>query len=105
MTGPITAASRICGTARMPVWLRLFPASTRGAWFPAAVALTLLWILARTLAPAPGLTRSYYLLDRSIPPAIDDRTPPVVEHATAVDLEFIDERGRPTRYYLVLCHV
>ena len=101
MTGPITAASRICGTARMPVWLRLFPASTRGAWFPAAVALTLLWILARTLAPAPGLTRSYYLLDRSIPPAIDDRTPPVVEHAMAVDLEFIDERGRPTRYYLV----
>ena len=77
----------------MPAWLRLFPASTRGAWFAAAVLLTLLWILARTLAPAPGLTRSYYLLHRSTPSAIDHRIQPVVEHATAVDLGFIDEQS------------
>lgn len=45
----------------------------------AAAALTLLWLLARVLAPAPGLTRSYHLLDRSTPPVVDARVAPVVE--------------------------
>ena len=56
----------------------------------------MLWLLARALAPDPGLTRSYYY-------PLDNPTAAVVEERiTSVDLAFIDEGSRPTRNYRVV---
>ena len=81
----------------MAVWRRLHPRVFRiGTWYLlAAVSLTVLWLPAVGLAPDSGLTRSYwYPDDASTEPVIDERI-------TTVDLAFIDERNRPTRYYRV----
>ena len=76
--------------------------SRPGAWYLAAAALTLIWLLARILAPAPGLTRSYHLLDRSTPPVVDARAVPIVEERiTSLDLAFIEQHRYPTRFYQV----
>ena len=74
-------------------------ASRAGSWYIlGAVSLTALWLLACNLAPATGLTRSYYFpLDGSSLPVVEERV-------TAVDLTFIDERSRPTRNYRVRWH-
>ncbi|MCY4658374.1 MAG: hypothetical protein OXF93_00985 [Acidobacteria bacterium] len=79
----------------------------RGGWAPvlaAAVVLTLVWLVARSLAPAGGLTRSYhYPLPRDADPlALDVRDLPAIEEAAAgVDLDFLDPLGRPGRNYFV----
>ena len=73
-------------------------------YLTAAVVLTLLWLITRTLAPTGGLTRSYYYpLPRDANPlALDLATSAGVHEAAAdVDLDFLAERGRPTRDYLV----
>ena len=76
--------------------------SRPGAWYLAAAALTSIWLLARILAPAPGLTRSYHLLDRSTPPVVDARAVPIVEERiTSLDLAFIEQHRYPTRFYQV----
>ena len=86
------AAVRRCGSTVS----RLSP------WCLTAAGLTFVWLLAFVLAPAPGLTRSYHLLDRSTPPVVDARVAPVVdERITSLDLEFLEARRHPTRYYLV----
>lgn len=82
------------GTARLPAWrggLALsLPRAVR--WYLAgAVALTVLWPVAHGLAPATGLTRSYYFRG----------APAVEERVAAVDLAFIDEHGYPARDYRV----
>ena len=62
-----------------------------------AVVLTALWLLARSVAPVIGLTRSfYYPLERP--------TASLVERTTAIDLAFIDEQRRPDRFYRVRWH-
>ena len=69
-----------------------------------AILLTLAWFLAFSLAPPEGLTRSYYhpLPPGANPTALDVRNLPIIEeHATTVDLTFIDELGRPNREYFV----
>ncbi len=71
----------------------------------AAVLLTVLWLVARTLAPAGGLTRTYfYPLPREADPralALATGAGTQEEAAAGVDLDFLAERGRPTRDYLV----
>ena len=82
----------------MTIWRRWHSRSLRiGSWYLlGAVSLTALWLAAAGLAPEGGLTRSYWY------PADDALTEPVIdEHITAVDLAFIDERIRPSRYYRV----
>ena len=69
-----------------------------------AVLLTLLWLLARSLAPTGGLTRSYYYpLPRDADPvALAVSASPVFEdRSAAVDLAFLDRQGRPQRDYVV----
>ena len=84
---------------------RLRRPSRFGEWYLAgAILLTLAWLLARSLAPAGGLTRSYYYpLPRDANPrALDTRTLPVVEEpAAGVDLAFLEELHRPVRDYFV----
>ena len=66
------------------------------AWYlSGAVSLTVLWLLAYGLAPATGLTRSYYY------PVGPSTLPLVEERVTAVDLAFVNEEDRPTGNYLV----
>ena len=60
-----------------------------------AVSLTVLWLLACGLAPATGLTRSYYY------PVSPSTLPLAEEQVAAVDLAFVDEQDRPVRNYLV----
>ena len=84
---------------------RLRRPSRFGEWYLAgAILLTLAWLLARSLAPAGGLTRSYYHplpLDAN-QPALDTRTLPVVEEpAAGVDLAFLEEIDPPIRDYFV----
>ena len=70
----------------------------------AGVLLTLVWLLARSLAPAGGLTRSYFypLAPTANPLGLNIAAVPVVEEWTAdVDLAFLDELARPTRDYFV----
>ncbi len=84
-------------TTLMVLWHRLRSRVFRiAAWYVlGAVTLTVLWPAAAVLAPDTGLTRSYwYPAGASTEPVIDERI-------TAVDLAFIDERGRPTRNYRV----
>ena len=88
--------------ARLLAHLRVGSQSSR--YVAGAALLTLLWLLTRTLAPTGGLTRSYYYpLPRAANPlALDLATSAGVhEEAAGVDLAFLDERGRPTRDYLV----
>ena len=69
-----------------------------------AVLLTLVWLLARSLAPAGGLTRSFYyrLPSDANPLALDLRTMTVVEDsADGVDLSFLDDIGWLTQDYFV----
>ena len=76
----------------------------RVAFLATAVVLTLVWLLARGLAPTGGLSRSYYYpLPRDANPLALDlaTTSGVHEEASLVDLAFLAERGRPTRDYLV----
>ena len=84
---------------------RLRRPSRFGEWYLAgAILLTLAWLLARSLAPAGGLTRSYYhpLPRDANPPALDTRTLPVVEEpAAGVDLAFLEELDPPIRDYFV----
>ena len=99
-------------TGRLAAWRGgLAPSLSRaGRWYLAgAISLTVLWLVARGFAPAPGLTRSYHYpyapSDRSTEPALEELTAPVVEERiTAVDLAFIDEQNRPARNYLVRWH-
>ena len=59
---------------RAPRRFRLRRPSRFGEWYLAgAILLTLAWLLARSLAPAGGLTRSYYhpLPRDANPPALD----------------------------------
>ena len=80
---------------------------SRGGWAPvlaAAVAVTLVRLLARSLAPEGGLTRSFhYPLPRSANPlALEVRDLPATEEAAGgVDLDFLDELRRPVRDYFV----
>ena len=70
-------------TPARPGWRPGF--SRAGSWYlPGAVSLTVLWLLAHSLAPANGLTRSYYH------PLGGSTLPVVAERITAVDLAFID---------------
>ena len=72
----------------------------RALYLTGAVLLTLVWLLARSFAPAGGLTRSYYYpLPRDANPrALETRMLPVVEEpAAGVDLAFLEELHRPTR--------
>ena len=84
---------------------RLRRPSRFGEWYLAgAILLTLAWLLARSLAPAGGLTRSYYhpLPRDANPPALDTRTLPVVEEpAAGVDLAFLEEIDPPILDYFV----
>ena len=84
---------------------RLRRPSRFGEWYLAgAILLTLAWLLARSLAPAGGLTRSYYhpLPRDANPPMLDTRTLPVVEEpAAGVDLAFLEELDPPIRDYFV----
>ena len=84
---------------------RLRRPSRFGEWYLAgAILLTLVWLLARSFAPAGGLTRSYYYpLPRDADPrALDTRMLPVVEEpAAGVDLAFLEELHRPVRDYFV----
>ena len=76
----------------------------RALYLTGAVLLTLVWLLARSFAPAGGLTRSYYYpLPRDANPrALDTRRLPVVEEpAAGVDLAFLEELHRPVRDYFV----
>ena len=69
-----------------------------------AVLLTLVWLLARSLAPAGGITRSFYyrLASDANPLAIDVRTMTVVEDsADGLDLAFLDEFGWLTRDFFI----
>ena len=67
---------------------------TAGAWCVlGAVALTLLWLPTRSLAPPTGLTRSYSFRGSTVSV--------VAEHVTDVDLAFLDEQNRPVRNYRV----
>ena len=78
--------------------------SPAGLYLTVAVLLTLVWLLARSLAPAGGLTRSYYYpLPRGAKPrALETRMLPVVEEpAAGVDLAFLEELDRPVRDYFV----
>ena len=86
--------------APTPVRRRPHPPIPRaGAWYLAgAVSLTLVWIAARSLAPAVGLTRSYQY------PLGGSTLPVVAERVTTVDLAFIDEQDRPDRDYQVRWH-
>ena len=88
---------RLVATSLSAVWHRWHPRAFRiGFWyFLGAVSLTVLWLATVGLAPATGLTRSYwYPGDAATDPIIDERI-------TAVDLAFIDQRNRPTRNYRV----
>ena len=69
-----------------------------------AAALTAFWLLVRSVAPPTGLTRSfYYPLEQEYPRArATDAL--VEERTTAIDLEFIDEQRRPSRFYRVRWH-
>lgn len=81
-------------TPARPGWRPGF--SRAGSWYlPGAVSLTVLWLLVRSLAPANGLTRSYYH------PLGGSTLPVVAERITAVDLAFIDEQDQPARNYQV----
>lgn len=81
-------------TPARPGWRPGF--SRAGSWYLlGAVSLTVLWLLVRSLAPANGLTRSYYY------PLGGSTLPVVAERITAVDLAFIDEQGQPARNYQV----
>ena len=76
----------------------------RALYLTGAVLLTLVWLLARSFAPAGGLTRSYYYpLPRDANPrALETRMLPVVEEpAAGVDLAFLEELHRPVRDYFV----
>ena len=78
----------------------------RGCWWflYAAVALTALWQLAATLAPATGFTREYYYpLHRDTAPAAFDATviSGVDDRAVSLDLAFIRERNLPNRDYFI----
>ena len=75
----------------------------RARYLGGALLLTLVWLLAWSLAPSGGLLRSYYLLPRSANPlTLDVRgMPAVVEEADGVDLDFLDAGDRPTRNYFV----
>ena len=76
----------------------------RALYLTGAVLLTLVWLLARSFAPAGGLTRSYYYpLPRDANPrALKTRMLPVVEEpAAGVDLAFLEELHRPVRDYFV----
>ena len=82
------------------------PCATRlASWYLVGAALlTPAWLLAGTLAPDAGFTRSfYYRLPRDANPlAIDARTMTVVEDSTeSLDLAFLDEFGWLTQDYLV----
>ena len=73
-------------------------------YFIGAVFLTPAWLVAHSLAPDVGLTRSfYYRLPRDANPlGIDVRTMTVVEgSADGVDLAFLDEFGWLTQDYFV----
>ncbi len=70
----------------------------------AGVLLTLVWLLARGLAPAGGLTRSFHypLAPAANPLRLDVAMIPAAEEwAADVDLAFLDELRRPTRHYFV----
>ena len=72
--------------------------------FSAAVPLTALSFLVASLAPSPGLTRSYYypIALGADPTDVEaDSIPAVETTASNVDLAFIDEENLPNRYYLV----
>ena len=78
----------------------------RGCWWflYAAVALTALWQLAATLAPATGFKREYYdPLHRDTAPAAFDAPviPRVDDRAVSLDLAFIAERNLPNRDYFI----
>ena len=81
----------------VPVWSRWPQGALRvSSWYlSGAVLLTVLWLLARGLAPATGLTRSYYY-------PVGPATLPLIEEKVAtIDLAFVDEQDRPDRNYLV----
>lgn len=78
--------------------------SVPSRYVAAAALLTVFWLVARTLAPAGGLTRSYfYPLPRDAHPGAFAPATGAGTHeeATGVDLDFLVERDRPTRDYLV----
>ena len=96
----------------LSVIFRLFTRSGRlqrlpraGSWYLfAGVLLTAVWLLAASLAPDPGLTRSYYYpLHREADPTVFDGTltSAVEELTTGVELTFVDEHSLPNRDYLV----
>lgn len=89
--------------------LRLRLAASFGArtgYLAGAVLLTLVWLLARALAPEVGLIRSFYPLPRQANPLSLDVAglPAMTEAAAGVDLAFLDEPGRLTRDYFVRWH-
>lgn len=92
---------------RAPSLSRFASALGRRTWFGAGAAvLTLVWLLARSLAPTGGLVRTYYypvpLGANPLPLPLDVRgVPAVEERAGGVDLDFLDELGRPGRNYVV----
>ena len=93
----------------VPAWFgrsELLQRVPRGCWWflYAAVALTALWQLAATLAPATGFTREYYYpLHRDTAPAAFDATviSGVDDRAVSLDLAFIRERNLPNRDYFI----
>ena len=79
----------------LSVWGRWRQGVSRaGAWYVlGAVSFTVIWLVARSVAPPTGLTRSFYYPDYP-----RSKTDPIVEERiTTVDLAFIDEQSRPTR--------
>ncbi len=86
----------------LSVWGRWRQGVSRaGAWYVlGAVSFTVIWLVARSVAPPIGLTRSFYYPDYP-----RSKTDPIVEERiTTVDLAFIDEQSRPTRDYRVRWH-
>ena len=70
----------------------------------AGVLLTLVWLLARGLAPAGGLTRNFHypLSPAANPVRLDIASVPAAEERAAdVDLAFLDELPWPARNYFV----
>lgn len=78
----------------------------RTGYLVGAVLLTLVWLLARALAPEVGLIRSFYPLPRQANPLSLDVAglPAMTEAAAGVDLAFLDEPGRLTQDYFVRWH-
>ena len=86
----------------LSVWGRWRQGVSRAsAWYAlGAVSFTVIWLVARSVAPPTGLTRSFYYPDYP-----RSKTDPIVEERiTTVDLAFIDEQSRPTRDYRVRWH-